>query len=84
VVTVVKIKPVTYPQHGEVTIYAQDMVHGIDAKMLEERNRTLAISLVSSLLQQKFPILPRETRRRVAARCLEEERKRRKENNHAT
>lgn len=74
-----KSKAVIHPKRGEVTAYAVDMIHGMDAKLLEEQNRTVAISCVSSLLQQKFPILPRETRRQVAARCLEEERKRRKD-----
>lgn len=72
-------KPNLHPKKGEVTAYTQDVVHGMDAKLLEEQNRTVAISCVSSLIQQKFPILPRETRRQVAARCLEEERKRRKD-----
>lgn len=74
----VKLKPIRNPKHGQVTAFAQDIVKALDDKILEEDNRTAAITYVSVLIQRQFPVIQRETRRQLAARCLEEERKRRK------
>jgi hypothetical protein len=79
---VVKVKPVIHPEHGEITAYAQEAAQVIDDTLLA--NRTIAVTWLSVIIQRKFPMLPRETRRQLAARILEQERKRRKEiNDHA-
>ena len=77
--TVVKVKPVNNPQHGEVTAYVQKAVRILDQSLLDQR--TIAVTYVSVIIHKKYPMIPRETRRQLAARCLEAERKRRKEIN---
>jgi hypothetical protein len=72
-----KIKPVSNPKHGEVTTYTREAVRILDQSLLDQR--TVAITWVSVIIHQKFPVIPRETRRQLAARILEEERTRRKE-----
>lgn len=64
-------------KHGEVTAYVMEAVRILDQTLLDQR--TVAITYVSVIIHRKYPQIPRETRRRLAARCLESERKRRKE-----
>jgi hypothetical protein len=78
VVTVVKVKPILNPAHGEVTAFTQEAVQILDQTLLD--NRTVAITYVSVLIHRKFPQLPRESRRAIAARHLQGERKRREKN----
>lgn len=63
---------------GEVTAFVADLVQALDAKLLEEDNRATAITYVSVCIQRKYPQIPRESRRAIAARHLHGERKRRK------
>lgn len=74
-------------KHGEVTTYATQAAKAIDDSLLGQR--AVAITWLSVIIHKKYPVIPRETRRQVAARCLEAERKRRKDqqketNEHAT
>jgi nitroimidazol reductase NimA-like FMN-containing flavoprotein (pyridoxamine 5'-phosphate oxidase superfamily) len=66
-------------KHGEVTAYAEGVVRILDDTLLAQR--TIAITYVSVVIHGRYPMIPRETRRQLAARLLEAERKRRKELN---
>lgn len=77
VVTMIKVKPVDKPKRGEVTAYVMEAVRILDQTMLDQR--TTAITWLSVIIHEKFPRIPRESRRAIAARHLEAERKRRKE-----
>lgn len=65
-------------KRGEVTAYVTKAVQILDDSLLDQR--TVAITYVSVIIHRKYPQIPRETRRQLAARCLEAERKRRKGN----
>jgi hypothetical protein len=73
----VKVKPVKNPRHGEVTAFTQQACRLIDDTLLDQR--TIAITYISVIIKSKYPYIQREKRRQLAARCLEQERKRRKE-----
>jgi hypothetical protein len=70
-------KPESHPKHGEVTAYATQAARIIDDTLLDQC--AVAITWLSVIIHQKYPMIKRESRRRLAARILEDERIRRKE-----
>lgn len=73
----VKVKPEINPKPGDVTAFVEKAVRILDDTLLEKHE--IAVIWVSVVIQRKYPMIPIEKRRQLAARCLEAERKRRKE-----